>query len=1129
MSDESNEIWELYADEGQQSLQAAEDAVLFLKKSPSDKETISSLFRSVHTFKGNSRVMGLSIIESRAHVAEDLIGMVRDEGVPIDDEIIDLLLEMIDVLNDMLATTCETQNDANPENSAELVERLKQKIAYCHNVETKVVEQTPEVAEEVVEIDDDFFAVVKKIDVEPEIEIKTVENEVEEITPEETNVSSYVLESETPDEMDELFENASFVSDSAVIFNPIDLAADPVYRDMFATMASENLLEMQQLLAKFDENPTSAQSELLEQIEQIDFAAQQLNFLEWESLLADFMSILTFTFQKSDAETLFENLKALLLQDFQKELPSLYIDNDYNNYVDAYHAMEGMNVNQEIANFFTEIKKPLNLVKAVYDATEFDSAKFITALDEIKALASPLNFVQLVSLIDDFVIPNRDETLTHQNVQNFLFWLFEALVAVEDSVLEEEIPTANSHIRTLLGYLCSKHISDNLLLIKDFLESIKNKICVNDCCIQMDEALRKIYYACQHYGLETASQLSISLVDLFARVTNGDMVVDGFMLHVAKSFVNNIELVLCSLESGIAPDMGQIEKLLHDAESVAFVSSGAEFSAEMVEERLNLPESFHNILSAESVQISMDALDAHQNFYIIRTDLEQDEELATKFLLWVDSGTVTAITNVTVFEDNRTLFDFLISTPLTRTQLDETLIHIDLTGKSLFITHQLEDHKIASEESKTLRQYDNFVRDTDSGLPSTNQGQMSGDMLESIGELVTNQAMMRHLLHDLVEEDLTKNIETKLNTVDGHWGQAKDDVRQYLLLWQDKVEKLIQIEVQTNALMEQLQEGAIAGRMRSAAQLLKPLYPFVESTSRQKNCPVHFITEGDNVSLDFTMVENLKTPLRTLLTFCMTQSIGTTEQRVSKDKSERALLKLSLIENDDHVKIIIEDDGIGIDTQNLGRRTGQLGLPNQLESIFHDAYGVTYNADDTENGVDFSKMRDTLQLHGGNIWVSNLVTGGLRFTLTMSLTMLLLEGMVVRINSVHYVIPIDAIQRIIRIDRDNLMRVSADNGGYLLHLEHNETVPVQFLKGNHQETNETNNFGDDEKQLFVVIGKESQRVAIKVSELIGQQNVLSRPLQGYLSHIRGVIGCTLLGSSDVGLVLDINAIFDVNN
>ena len=97
----------------------------------------------------------------------------------------------------------------------------------------------------------------------------------------------------------------------------------------------------------------------------------------------------------------------------------------------------------------------------------------------------------------------------------------------------------------------------------------------------------------------------------------------------------------------------------------------------------------------------------------------------------------------------------------------------------------------------------------------------------------------------------------------------------------------------------------------------------------------------------------------------------------------------------------------------------------------------------------------------------------------------------------------------------------------MLNIENGDIIPVQFLKGNHEgATSMEEEFIHDEKHLFVIIiNKQKQCVAIKVNELIGQQNILSRPLQGYLSHIRGVIGCTLLGSGDVGLVLDINALF----
>ncbi len=59
---------------------------------------VGALFRAVHTFKGNSRVLGLAVVESRAHYAEDLIGLVRDQGVPWDAEIKDILLLASDTL-----------------------------------------------------------------------------------------------------------------------------------------------------------------------------------------------------------------------------------------------------------------------------------------------------------------------------------------------------------------------------------------------------------------------------------------------------------------------------------------------------------------------------------------------------------------------------------------------------------------------------------------------------------------------------------------------------------------------------------------------------------------------------------------------------------------------------------------------------------------------------------------------------------------------------------------------------------------------------------------------------------------------------------------------------------------------
>ena len=79
---EMDEIWALFADDGSQSLDAMEECLMALQSGEDDPAPhIAALFRAVHTFKGNSRVLGLGVVESRAHVAEDLIGLVRDNAM----------------------------------------------------------------------------------------------------------------------------------------------------------------------------------------------------------------------------------------------------------------------------------------------------------------------------------------------------------------------------------------------------------------------------------------------------------------------------------------------------------------------------------------------------------------------------------------------------------------------------------------------------------------------------------------------------------------------------------------------------------------------------------------------------------------------------------------------------------------------------------------------------------------------------------------------------------------------------------------------------------------------------------------------------------------------------------------
>lgn len=134
MTDEMDEIWALYADDGGQALDTAEEAMAQIASGPGTErsEGIAALFRAVHTVKGNSRVLGLRVAESRAHLTEDLIGLVRDQGAPWDAEVESILLLALDRLRTILDATAATRQDVEEETGADLMARLEDKIARIH-------------------------------------------------------------------------------------------------------------------------------------------------------------------------------------------------------------------------------------------------------------------------------------------------------------------------------------------------------------------------------------------------------------------------------------------------------------------------------------------------------------------------------------------------------------------------------------------------------------------------------------------------------------------------------------------------------------------------------------------------------------------------------------------------------------------------------------------------------------------------------------------------------------------------------------------------------------------------------------------------------------------------------------
>ncbi len=125
MSAEENESFRLYAVDGAEALQDIEESLLSLEAKPDDIEGLNRLYRSMHTLKGNSALLGLTNIEAVAHAAEDMVGMVRDRGVALERELVQLLLEFKDEVARFVERAGTDRCDAGPDDMQGLLLRFR--------------------------------------------------------------------------------------------------------------------------------------------------------------------------------------------------------------------------------------------------------------------------------------------------------------------------------------------------------------------------------------------------------------------------------------------------------------------------------------------------------------------------------------------------------------------------------------------------------------------------------------------------------------------------------------------------------------------------------------------------------------------------------------------------------------------------------------------------------------------------------------------------------------------------------------------------------------------------------------------------------------------------------------------
>ena len=314
-------------------------------------------------------------------------------------------------------------------------------------------------------------------------------------------------------------------------------------------------------------------------------------------------------------------------------------------------------------------------------------------------------------------------------------------------------------------------------------------------------------------------------------------------------------------------------------------------------------------------------------------------------------------------------------------------------------------------------------------------------------------------------------------------------------------------------------------RMVPAESVLKPFVLTVRDLARDLGKRAELVLEGERLEMDRAILDALRDPLVHLLRNAVDHGIEEATQRRLMGKVETGLITLRLEREGQSVVITVSDDGAGINTTRVRGRIRELGLASDeevaamtsrqlLDYLFRPGFSTRDQVSEVSGrGVGLDVVQVNLQALGGRIAVETELNGGTRFRLCLPLTLASDHGLLVRAAGQVFAMPSLYVQRILELTPAQILEVS---GSQAVTVD-DTPVPLRDLATllGHRGTL------DDFAELIsvVVIRRGWQRVALRVDHVLGEREMVVKPLAPPLVAVRHIAGGTLGRDGDILLVL----------
>ena len=332
-----------------------------------------------------------------------------------------------------------------------------------------------------------------------------------------------------------------------------------------------------------------------------------------------------------------------------------------------------------------------------------------------------------------------------------------------------------------------------------------------------------------------------------------------------------------------------------------------------------------------------------------------------------------------------------------------------------------------------------------------------------------------------------------------------------------------------------IHESVMKVRMVPIESVVNRFPRMIRDLSKKLNKEMELIMTGEETELDRTVIDEIGDPLMHMLRNAADHGLEDTIDRLKIGKPKVGTIRLDAYQDGNSVTIEVSDDGAGVDVEKIKRKAVEKGQITEeqaeymtekeaIDLLFMPAFSTAEKISDVSGrGVGLDVVKNKIEGLGGDVEVNTKLGEGTTFIVRLPLTLAIIQALMVDVSAEKYAIPLNSIETVEEISAEDIKFVHSKEvinlrGTVIPIVRLNEVLDIEPVERDDEE------FEDDDSLTVVIVKKGDKLAGLVIDRLLGQQEIVIKPLGKFIRVPKMISGATILGDGEVALIIDSNTL-----